>query len=188
MTDTDQSDTRLATLYPDDVPKTEAVAAPMEEAKPREEVLYKDDMPKEETASINPHGAPDFGYSLQAPEGFVLDRAMIADAEPVFRELKLSNDGANRLMPLAAKYHERILKGQNEAFAQIRADWVKTAKADAELGRANWNETTRLADAALNAAGATKGSAFREFLDESGLGNHPEMIRTFRRLGAKLRQ
>jgi hypothetical protein len=134
---------------------------------------------------------PPEAYDLTAPEGVTLDAETLADADPVFRELGLSNEAANKLIPLATKFSERIaaqtLQANDQAvvsevIAQRKA-WATEAKADAEIGGANWDQTVELSAKALDALGYPKGSPFRTFLTDTGLGNHPEMIRAMRRVG-----
>src|SRR3569623_1048179 len=57
------------------------------------------------------------------------------------------------------------------------------ARGDPEIGGAKWGDTIATAASALDRLGFTKGSAFRNLLDESGLGNHPDMIRAFVKVG-----
>ena len=131
-------------------------------------------------------GVPE-AYELTAPEGFTIDQASIDLVTPVFKEIGLNNEQANKLMPVAAQWAQQIQDGHNSTIlAQVQADrraWLDTAKADPEIGGAHWDDTLTTAASALDRLGLTKGSAFRTLLDESGLGNHPEMIRAFRLVG-----
>lgn len=126
-------------------------------------------------------------YELTAPDGVTLDAESVAAATPVFKELGLSNEQANKLVPVAAQFAERIQTQANQAIladvAKTRADWLATAKADPEIGGAKYDETIKTAAAALDGLGFVKGSPFRVLLDESGLGNHPDMIRAFFKVG-----
>ena len=125
-------------------------------------------------------------YELTPPEGFEVNDELLAEADPVFREIGLSNEAANKLMPLVGKVAERIVSAQNDAFQAQATDWAKEAKADAEIGGRNWAETENLVAKALDRFGAPEGSPFRQLLNESKLGNHPEMIRMFRKVGAAI--
>jgi hypothetical protein len=126
-------------------------------------------------------------YELTAPEGITLDAESVADATPVFKELGLTNDQANKLMPVAKQFADRIVAaGQKQILDSIateRAAWLNEAKADADIGGQHWNASMTTAATALDALGFTKGSGFRNLLDESGLGNHPDMIRAFVKIG-----
>lgn len=137
-----------------------------------------------------PEGPPE-AYDLTAPEGLTLDAETLAEADPVFRELGLTNDAANKLIPVAAKFAERV-QAQTAAAAQEaltaevtaqRKAWAQEAQADPEIGGANWDATLDMSAKALDALGYPKGSPFRKFLTASGLGNHPEMIRAMRKVG-----
>lgn len=135
-------------------------------------------------------------YELTPPEGMEIDDALLAEADPVLRELGLSNDQANKLMPIVGKVADAIFTRQSEAFATQAADWAKQSKADKELGGKNWHETENLVAKALDTFagpatikdkdGKDVPNAFRQLLDETKLGNHPEMIRMFRKIGAAL--
>lgn len=141
----------------------------------------------EEAAAEAAKGAVPETYALTAPEGMTLDPKDIEAASPVFKELGLSNDQANKLMPVAAAFAQRIQDQANQQIlASVAADrkaWLDTAKADPEIGGAKWGETIGVAASALDQLGFVKGSPFRVLLDESGLGNHPDMIRAFHKVG-----
>lgn len=149
------------------------------------------DPPADPPADPDPATQPPEAYELTAPEGLTLDDETLAEADPIFRELGLSNEAAQKLVPVAAKFGERIAAQASQAANQAimgeviaqRKAWATEAKADAEIGGANWDQTVELSAKALDALGYAKGSAFRNFLTDSGLGNHPEMIRAFQRIG-----
>lgn len=126
-------------------------------------------------------------YELTMPEGFTLDAALLDEATPTLKELNLTNEQANKLVPLVAKIAQSQQDAANSAIlAQVQADrkaWLDEAKADPEIGGANYDKTIVTAASALDKLGLVKGSPFRNLLDESGLGNHPEMIRAFKKVG-----
>lgn len=126
-------------------------------------------------------------YELVAPEGIILDPALIEAATPIFKDMGLSNDQANKLMPIAAQMAQRIGDNLNQqildSVATERANWLNTAKNDTEIGGQNWDASLVTAAKGLDTLGFVKGSPLRNLLDESGLGNHPEMIRAFVKVG-----
>lgn len=132
-----------------------------------------------------PAGPPE-KYEL-ALEGVELDPDLVGEAEPILRDLKLSNDQANALLPLApkimAKAQEATIQQMIEAGAKQRKDWLDAFSADPDIGGAKREETEHLAAKGLDALGYGKDHAFRKALNESGFGNHPDMIRAFRRIG-----
>lgn len=130
-------------------------------------------------------GAPET-YNL-ALEGVELDKDVVAEAEPILRELDLSDFAANKLLPVAKSLVDRTqdatLKALTDAAAQQRKDWLDIAKADEEIGGAKFSETTALAAKGLDALGFVEGHPFRKALNETGFGNHRDMLFAFRKIG-----
>ena len=73
-----------------------------------------------------------------------LDPVLVEEATPIFKDLKLTNEQANKLTALMPKVQERLVQQQNDRFAEVRADWAKEAKADPEIGGKNWDQTVQL--------------------------------------------
>lgn len=121
-----------------------------------------------------------------------IDTALLETATPVLKELGLTNEQANKVAALVPKVQERFIQQQNDAFAETRTQWAKDAQADPEIGGKNWDGSKSLAAKALDHfVGPAKDkdgnlNGFRQLLDDTGLGNHPEMIRFCRKVGAAL--
>lgn len=155
-------------------------------AKTPEEIAAETKVTEEAAAAAKAAEIPE-AYELTAPEGLTLDPADIETATPVFKDLGLTNEQANKLMPVAAAFAQRLVDGGNaKILAQVQADrkaWLDSAQADPEIGGAKWKESLAQGAHALDRLGFAKGSPFRVLLDESGLGNHPEMIRAWSKIG-----
>jgi hypothetical protein len=63
---------------------------------------------------------------------------------------------------------------------EAQATWMKQARADQEYGGDKLHENLASAKKALDTFGSPE---FKSLLKESGLGNHPELIRAFVRVG-----
>lgn len=180
LTDTTQSDAPAPAAAPE-------AAAPTPEAATETEgtVLGGEEAVEAPAAAEAPAGPPE-KYEL-AMEGVTLDEGLVAEAEPIFRELGLSNDQANALLPLAPKLMEKAqeasIQAMIEAGAAQRKGWLDAFHADPDIGGAKREETEHLAAKGLDALGFAKGHPFRAALNETGFGNHPDMIRAFRRIG-----
>jgi len=128
-------------------------------------------------------------YDL-ALEGLTLDTVLLESADPVLRELGLSNDQAGKLLPLAQgvmqRTQETLLAHFADAAAAQKRAWAEEFAADPEIGGGRARESEHLAARGLDALGFTEGHPFRAALADSGFGNHPDMIRAFRRLGELL--
>lgn len=137
-----------------------------------------------------PAGAPE-KYELSAPEGQEFDAASFEAVEPIFREIGLSNDQAQKLV---AAYGEKIMPALAERAktqletqaAATRKEWSDAFHNDPDLGGANKDRTLADAARAFDHYGMKKGEGFRQMLDESGLGNHPDLIRFVARVGRDL--
>lgn len=128
-------------------------------------------------------------YVLEPVDGVIIDEEAVAVATPVFRELGLTNEQANRLVPVAARFAEIVSRrAQDEALANaaaLRKEWYDAVMADEELG----GSTDRLEKTRAIAARALDRFAdaeFRSFLNETGLANHPAMVRMVYRIGQML--
>lgn len=138
-------------------------------------------------------GAPE-AYDLSV-EGVELDPEMVGEAEPILRELNLTNDQAKKFVPIAAKMMDRAVEATvNDIVAKGNAQrkaWLDEAKADKEIGGANWDATMHVAAKGLDALGFVKADKdnnveahpFRLALEQTGFGNHPDMIRLCAKLG-----
>lgn len=152
------------------------------EERSREDILYGDDQPNpdEQSDQVSTQEA----YNLSLPEGVQLDAELLATATPVLKDIGLTNEQANKLVPLVTQVQERIYSQQQDEFAVVRTSWARATKQDPEIGGAKLAETQRLVGVALKAGGAAhKTHEFRELMNESGLGDHPAALRLFRRLG-----
>ena len=122
------------------------------------------------------YGAPE-KYEFQAPEGMELDEAGLSAFSEFAKDANLSQDAAQALL---SKMAPAMAQRQAQAIEQVRAEWTETSKADTEFGGAKLSENLAVAKKALDAFGTPE---LRTLLNESGLGNHPEIIRAFYRAG-----
>jgi hypothetical protein len=123
-----------------------------------------------------PEGAPE-SYEFKAPEGTQFDDAVIGAFSEVAKELNLSQDQAQKVLDKMAPV---IAARQLEQFQAARTEWAEAAKTDKEFGGENLAENLGTAKKALDTFATPE---LRALLEESGLGNHPEVIRVFYRAG-----
>ncbi len=123
--------------------------------------------------------------------GVDLDQTLVEKATPLLKDLRLTNDQANKLVGMVPEIQQRTLQALNDDFTATRAGWAKQTREDPEIGGQNLPETISLASRALDKFGAqsakdSKGNEtneFRALLNDSGLGDHPVMLRMFREIG-----
>jgi hypothetical protein len=96
------------------------------------------------------------------------------------KEQGLSKDAANKLVEVEAEAKETFMNDLQQEHDQRAEEWVNQVKADKELGGQNFEQSVSLAKKAAEKFG---GEGFIEMLNESGFGNHPEVVRVFSRIG-----
>lgn len=116
-------------------------------------------------------------YEFKAPEGVEqLDPQALAVFEPIAKELGLSQEQAQKLVDI----YPQIQQQQAEAWSKQVTDWGDQVKADKEIGGDKLTASVGQAQKALDQFGTP---ALREYLESSGLGNHPELVRAFAKVG-----
>ena len=116
-----------------------------------------------------------------APEGTELDSGLIDQATPLFKELGLNQEQAQKLVDFQAAQVDAGQKGQAEAFTQVKQEWQDQTKNDAEIGGDKFEQSVSDARGALEKFGTPE---LNTLLNDFGVGNHPEMIRFMSKVGA----
>ncbi len=141
----------------------------------------------EENADSDPDDrVPDDGrYSLTMPEGIEVDQELVEALGPDFHEMGLTNRQAQQLADRFIEIQGRRGKAAGEAWAGRVQGWADEARKDRDIGGAKWGGTVGSAQRALSRLGTP---ALREYLNTSGRGNHPEMIRIFAKVGSMIQE
>ena len=164
---------------------TEATATPTEGAAASTEGAVVDQVStaapatEQQPEAKKPEGAPE-SYEFAFEEGKALDGDMLDDIKALAKDLDLPQDKAQKLADLALKRSDLARESQQVMLARAREEWASAARADKEFGGDALDANLATARKAMEAFGSPELSAL---LNESGLGNHPEIIRTFYRAG-----
>lgn len=121
-------------------------------------------------------------YEFKSPvEGQELDAEMTAALEPVARELGLNNEQAQKLVDIYGKdILPKIEARQQENWAKQTEAWANEVKTDKEIGGDAFVANVGLAQKALDTFAP---AGLREYLETTGLGNHPDLVRCFVKVG-----
>ena len=163
-------------LYPDQAKGEEEVSK--EETSEEQGEVKEDD--KEVTNEV-----PD-KYEFTAPEGVELDKELMSEAEPMFKELGLNNEQAQKIVDLQVKHFQKLNAESEKAFEKTMSDWVSEVKADSEIGGDNFDKSVKLANSAISKLDTS--GKFVEMLRNTGLGNHPEMVRVLSKVGQSMQE
>jgi hypothetical protein len=118
-------------------------------------------------------------YEFSAPEGQELDANALSVFEPIAKELGLTQEQAQKLVDI----YPQIQQQQAEVWSKQVADWGEQVKADKEIGGDKFEASVGLAQRALDQFGNPE---LREYLQASGLGNHPALVRFCAKVGKSM--
>lgn len=125
---------------------------------------------------VKAEGAPE-SYEFKVPEGVAFDEAGLEAFGKFAKDADLPQDKAQALLEkLAPAMQERA----KAAVESTKAQWMESSRTDKEFGGDKLTENLAVAKRALDTFGSPE---LRALLNESGLGNHPEIIRAFYRAG-----
>lgn len=130
---------------------------------------------------------------LKAPEGFAaLDETALNEATPILRELGADTPEKaqaiiDKFGPVLAGMTERanaaaITRIDDDRAARV-AEWATQVQADPEIGGANYAKSVQLAGTVMD---RFMDADSRAFLDESGLGNYPGLVKAFAKIGGQI--
>lgn len=127
-------------------------------------------------ANGKPEGAPE-KYEFAPPEGVQFDNKVIDAFSEAAKDLNLSQDAAQKILD---KVGPVMAAQQLEAIQAASNEWAEASKSDKEFGGDKLNENLAVAKKAMDKFASPE---LRSLLNESALGNNPEVIRMFYRVG-----
>lgn len=122
-------------------------------------------------------------YDLKMPDGVELDTELATALGPEFKDLGLTNAQAQKLVDKYISIQQARAEKQSEDFGKIVSGWADTARKDPEIGGDKWDASVQSARRAVDRLGTP---ALKEYLNASGGGNHPELIRFMAKAGAMI--
>lgn len=115
------------------------------------------------------------------PEGFDATQLNAAEIKAFAKELGLDAAAAQKVADRVIKQRTDFDAAQVQTQADVVAGWAQEARDDKEIGGDKFDATVAAARSVIENANLVA-PAFKDFLEQTGLGNHPEMIRVFSRL------
>lgn len=120
------------------------------------------------------------------PEGVKLDPEITTDSQTLAKELNLTQEKAQKVADLLVKANSKQAAAQADVLKSVHSGWVEQSKADKEIGAgddAKLNENLGVAKKALETFGSPQ---LKALLLGSGLGDHPDVIRMFLKIGKQM--
>ena len=124
-------------------------------------------------------------YEFETPEGFeAFDEALAAKFVDIAAEVNLPNDVAQKMVDLYAQELTAQHEAEMEDWDNTLNEWKNESMKDTEIGGSQLETSVNDARVALNTFGT---SEIKNILEDTGLGNHPEVIRMLAKIGKAVR-
>lgn len=166
-------------------------AEPIVEVKPAAEQLYPPkegdppievkpaEEPKtvEEPKSVAEGEKPELtldSYEVKLPEGFTADESLISDFKKMALEDKLPPASAQKYVDMYANAAQGMMKQLTDQHAAAQAAWQKEIFAMPEFQGERLTQSKAILGRAMEEYGSPEA---RTILNESGLGNHPALVK-----------
>ena len=162
----------------DDAAEATRRAALTQEQREAEDKIAADKKAADDAAAAKAKGVPE-KYELKLPEGVTLDAEITTAFEAKAKALGLTQKDAQELYDLGAQVTAKNMASMTAQVSQTQASWLAAAQADKEFGGESLVANMAVAKKALSFATPE----FKTMLNESKLGNHPEIIRFMYRIG-----
>lgn len=139
----------------------------------------KGDTPSEDEPVESEKPTVPESYDLDIPENMAMTDEAKASLDEKFREAGLSQEQASAVFGM----YKDTIEDMNRALAQQSTKWLEETKKDPDLGGSNFVATTANVRRVTTRFGD---EAFASLMNETGLGNHPALLRFLNKVGASL--
>lgn len=180
----------------DIAPATTILAEAAEKPKDSTEIVKAADGAelKKEDAKQSDEPAPLPTYeAFKVPEGATFDAEKLGEFTKILADVELAKGDHAKMQEYGQKLVERHIAEVQDAIKRVgehntkawekqTSDWKEAFVKDPEIGGNRQETTIQSAKVALTESGALAKAEFKQLMD-TGVGNHPELIRTFSNLG-----
>lgn len=128
-------------------------------------------------------GAPDSYEDFTVPEGYEFKPETLTDFQAFAKENNFSQDQAQVLIDYHAQALKQYQELQTQQWTDTRKDWRDKTQADNEIGGPQMDQKMANVAKALTKFGTPE---LTDMLDTMGIGDHPELVRFFFRVGGML--
>lgn len=129
-------------------------------------------------------------YDFKAPEGYEIDQKAVDEAVPIFKELGLTQDQAQKLFDIYSKNAIATADAALKQYEATRQGWREEVVKAPDLGDGREGlkpEVRKAIDTAISAIGDAKAiSEFKSAMDLTGVGDNPHFVRAIAAWGKLL--
>lgn len=163
----------------DDKATADAKAAEEAKAKGDADAKAKAEADAKAKADAEKNKVPE-KYNLTPPQGSKLSAQDVEEIASYCKERGFSQEQAQSQIERESKLREGFEKQSLVQLAKATTEWLETAKSDKEIGGEEFPKSAELAKRVVSRFGTPE---FKAELERTGLGNHPELVRVFVRIG-----
>src|SRR5882757_2958287 len=117
--------------------------------------------------------APDAYTDFKLPEGYKLEPTVLAEVTPIFKDLNLTQDQAQKLVDA----HTKMVAADAKNYADMRSGWVKDIAKDPDMGHKLDTVKLDIGRALTHLGDPELVSAATEALAFTGAGDHPAVAK-----------
>jgi len=169
-----------ATLLPPESAPSEGVTTPVTTDGTADGTQETKEETKEETKSESK--VPE-AYDLKAPEGAGLDAEGLKSFEPIFKEVGLSQEQAQKLVNLYGEKQASFVAEQKGIWEKQQSTWIDEFKSDKVFGGANTDASVQAAEKAWRHFGTAEDI---RLVHQFGLANFPPLVKILARVGKEM--
>jgi hypothetical protein len=154
-----------------------------EEEKPIEEKSEGDESeakPDSESEDNEEKKAYDAKYTFETDEDSPLTDEHLSKIAQIAKERNLSNEEAQALVDMQEEAFKGFQSSIEKQVEENTKQWFEDAKNDPEFGKDKFEKSAELAKRVIDRYATDE---FKQAVNETGLGNHPELLRLFVRIG-----
>ena len=118
-------------------------------------------------------------YELSLPDGYTFDEEIKNGLVEFAKEKNLTQEETQKLADLGVKMREKEVA----QFQETQKQWIEQIKSDPVLGGAQLNENIAVAKKAIDTFGTPE---LKKLLNDTGFGNHPEVVSAFYKIGKSI--
>ena len=180
MTEANQTNEGSEQQQPVDTATSEQTTETQQQAETQDQQVSDETTVESETSeSETPEGAPEkYEFNSKVADApNELDPEVLTAFGDVAKELNLPQEAAQKVLDKVAPV---IQAKQAKVLEQTKVEWANQSKSDSEFGGENLTDNLDVAKTSLDTFGT---DALKSLLQETGLGNHPEVIRFMYRAG-----
>ena len=119
------------------------------------------------------------------PEGITLNADLLGEFKGIAQSMGLKQEQAQQLTDLGVKLTNGLLAQQAQALEAQKTTWYNETKADAEIGGDKFDVSMA---AAARAVKQFVPDELKALFDQTGIGNHPALVKAFVKIGGMLKE